>query len=193
MAPDHTSEHTCDLTIDLDTLSVPSTTRPSTWPTVLRSTPHRIMATGLTAMAALLASHSVVGGRLPPNPPPASAVPAAGQPEPFARLIAPATARAGDRIPILAFRNPTLCGPAELRLDGAKPEQQTTAYARSDSPTNPRVFMAIDVPRTTKPGTHQIDLIGPVSTTRGAICADSPERQGHIATTTIAISATTTS
>jgi hypothetical protein len=145
----------------------------------------------LTAIAALLVGYAIGRGRIPANhPQPAEARAGAASDQQqghHSRLLAPATAAAGERVPVLAFRNTKLCGPTELRFDNAAVEQRIIRYAAPDSHTYPQIFMSMDVPRSAKPGTHEIELLGPVPSTHGAMCADVPERQGRIATATISI------
>ncbi len=188
MTPDRTPEPT----IDLDNTPEPDTGGLPDWRRFLRRSTSRTMTTvGLTAIAALLVGYAIGGEGTTPNQSQAVAVrPAAVSDQEsglHARLLAPATAAAGERIPVLAFRNPKLCGPTELRFDDAAVEQRIIRYAAPGSHTYPQIFMSIDVPRSAKPGIHEIELLGPVRSTHGAICADVPERQGRIATTTISI------
>jgi hypothetical protein len=187
-----TPNRTPEPTIDLDNAPESGTSGLPDWRRFLRQSTRRTMtAAGLTAIAALLLGYAIGGGRLPPNHPQAAAArPAAAsdqQQAVHARLLAPAAAGAGERVPVLAFRNPKLCGPTELRFDDAAVEQRIIWYAAPGSDTHPQIFMSMDVPSSAKPGTHEIELLGPVPSTHGAICADVPERQGHIATTTISI------
>jgi hypothetical protein len=190
VTPDRTPERT----IDLDNAPEPGTRGRPDWRRLLRPSMRQTTTTAaLTAIAALLVGYAIGAGPLAPSHPPAVAAPLAavsdqqqGRP---ARLLVPATADAGERVPVLAFRNPKLCGPAELRFDGTAVEQQIIPYAARDSYTHPQIFMSMDVPRSAKPGIHEIELLGPVPTTHGTICADIPERQGRIASTTIWIDA----
>jgi hypothetical protein len=186
-----TPDRTPDPTIDLDTAPAAGTRGLPDWRRFLRPSTRRTMTTAaLTAIAALLVGYAIGGGRpAPDRPQAATARPLAasdGQ-QLHARLLAPATAAAGERVPVLAFRNPKLCGPTELRFDNAAVDQRIIRYAAPDSHTYPQIFMSMDVPRSAKPGTHEIELLGPVPSTHGAMCADVPERQGRIATTTISI------
>lgn len=188
VAPDRTPE----LTIDLDNAPQAGTRGLPDWRRFLRPSTRRTMTTaGLTAIAALLVGYSIGGGRPLPNGPRAAPAPPVAvsdqQQGVHAVLLAPAAAGAGERVPVLAFRNPKLCGPAELRFDGAAVEQRIIRYAGPDSRTYPQIFMSMDVPRSAEPGTHEIELLGPVPSTQGAICADVPERQGRIAAATISI------
>jgi hypothetical protein len=187
-----TPERIPELTIDLDTAPQAGTKGRPDWRRYLRpSTRQTVTTAGLTAIAALLVGYTIGGGRLAPNHPQAAAAPPAAvsdQQGRHARLLAPATAAAGERVPILAFRNTKLCGPTELSFDNAAVGQRIIGYPAPDSHTYPQIFMSMDVPRSAKAGTHEIELLGPVAATQGAICADIPERQGRIATTTISIS-----
>jgi hypothetical protein len=187
MAPDHTPE----LTIDLDNPPEASGRGHPDRGRLLRPSTRQTVATaGLTAIAALFVGYAIGDARPAPNRPqqaPVTPVAASDTPRPHARLVAPATATAGEPIAVLAFRNPQLCGPTELRLDDAPVKQQIIGYAAQEFDRYPQVVMSMDVPPSTKAGTHKITLLGPVPSTHGAICADTPERQGRIATTTISI------
>ena len=187
-----TPDRTPEPTIDLDNAPEAGTRGLPDWRRFLRPSTRRTMTTaGLTAIAALLVGYAIGGGRLPPShPQAATARPLAASDQQHglhARLLAPATAAAGERVPVLAFRNTKLCGPTELRFDNAAVDQRIIRYAAPDSQTYPQIFMSMDVPRSAKPGTHEIEVLGPVPSTHGAMCADVPERQGRIATTTISI------
>jgi hypothetical protein len=186
-----TPDRTLELTIDLDNAPEAGTRGLPDWRRFLRASKRRTMTTAsLTAITTLLVGYAVGGGRLAPNHPQPAAARQEAAPDQrglHARLLAPAMAGAGERVPVLAFRDPKLCGPTELRFDGATVEQRIIGYAAPDSRTYPQIFMSMDVPRSATTGTHRIELLGPVPSTHGAMCADIPERQGRIATTTISI------
>jgi hypothetical protein len=105
------------------------------------------------------------------------------------RLITPGTATQGQQLIVLGHRNSGLCGPAELRFDGNPVRHRILAYAGDHDDTYQQLFMSMDVPRSAAPGTHRIELFGPVRSTRGSICGDVPEHQARIDTATISINA----
>ena len=104
------------------------------------------------------------------------------------RLLAPETAGPGERLTVLAFRNRRLCGPAEIRLDGAPVAHR---LARNIGPLDAgwmEIFMTVDLPRSAAPGRHEIELYGPMrGGPAGPICGDSPEHQGKLAGRTITV------
>jgi hypothetical protein len=104
------------------------------------------------------------------------------------RLLAPETASPGERLMVLAFRNRRLCGPAEIRLDGAPVAHR---LARNIGPLDAdwmEIFMTVDLPRSAAPGPREIELYGPMrGGPTGPICGDSPEHQGKLAGRTITV------
>ncbi|MEV6487131.1 hypothetical protein AB0M20_00630 [Actinoplanes sp. NPDC051633] len=175
-----------DLTIDLDDQAAPE---PVPILQQLRQRPIRrtVRTAALTvaAAAALLVANALQGGDVAAPPLPA----AAGSGEQRVRLIAPATATPGSHLVVLGHRNPVLCGAAELRFDGLPVRHKVIAYAgRTLGSAYQQVFMSMDLPRSATPGTHRIDLFGPVRSTSGSTCGDVPERQARIDTTSISIS-----
>ena len=178
-----------ELTIDLDE-DRPGRPERSRY----RPTRKTIATTALTATAAgVLAFAFVTGDTRPgvtgqPQPAPNTAAASDHRLRYAAQFITPEAAAPGERVAVLANRNVTLCGPAELRFDGAAVPHRLTRYAAGqDRRSNPQFFMWMDVPRSARPGTHHIDLFGPVRAYRGSICTDVPERQARIATATITI------
>jgi hypothetical protein len=103
------------------------------------------------------------------------------------RLIVPASAAPGERLVVLAYRNPELCGPTELRLDGAAIPQQVLLYEGQHGRVYPNLFLALDLPASISLGTHRIALFGPVPSTGGTSCGDVAERRDQIATSPITI------
>lgn len=150
-----------------------------------------VAATG----AILLAVHTTSGDRSPDAQParPASPTPSAqtpnGPPIPPVplQLVVPETAAPGERLTVLAYRNRRLCGGAELRFDGAPTTHELLRYAGPANQDHAQMFMAMEVPRSAKPGSHEIDLYGPMPGGSGPICGDVSEHQGRIATTTISV------
>jgi hypothetical protein len=172
--------------IDLDHDPQRSTSaRTSALRRLARPESRRTIATaGLAAIATLLVTNTIGGPRVTPSPPattPAVTAPAAQPLAPQPRLIVPALAAPGERVTVLAFRNARLCGPADLRFDGAPVPHGVLRYASPDSAPYPRFFMSLDVPPGAGPGMHSIELIGPVQAAGGSSCGDVPERQGRIA------------
>lgn len=103
------------------------------------------------------------------------------------RLVVPETAIPGERLIVLAYRNRRLCGKAELRFDGAPAAHELLRYAGPANQDHAQMFMTMEVPRSAKPGGHEIELYGPRQGRRGPICGDVPEQQGRLASATIAI------
>jgi hypothetical protein len=104
------------------------------------------------------------------------------------RLVAPQTAVPGERVTVLAYRSRRLCGPAELRFDGRLTAQKLLRYAGPPDPDYAEMFMAMDVPRSAKPGSHLIELYGPrPGGAAGQLCGDAAEHQARLATTTISV------
>jgi hypothetical protein len=104
-------------------------------------------------------------------------------------LIAPATARPGQEITVVGFRDRDLCGPTELRFDGYPVTHEIQATARPRSPDSVDVLMVMEVPATTAPGTHHIQLWGPVRGGDYGVCGDVPVHQAQLDTVEIEISA----
>jgi hypothetical protein len=104
------------------------------------------------------------------------------------RLLAPQAASPGEQITVLAYRNRRLCGAAQLRLDGTPVSYRLAGYVGSPNPDRVEMFLTVEVPRSAKPGNHEIELYGPVPGGRnGPVCADVRERQAKLATTSITV------
>ncbi len=149
-------------------------------------------AAGTAAAVALVVAAALYGGHPAGSPTPSArsgTAPAPASYQQRADLIAPATAAPGERLVVLGHRNPGLCGPAELRFDGRPVRHETLTYTGRARDTDPRQFMSVDVPRSATPGTHRIDLFGPVRSAGGVTCGDVPEHQAHIDTVTISVTA----
>jgi hypothetical protein len=98
------------------------------------------------------------------------------------QLLAPETAKPGERLTVLAFRNRRLCGAAELRLDGAPVVHRLARHVGPLDSDWMEIFMTLDLPRSAAPGRHEIELYGPMrGGPRGPICGDSREHQGRFA------------
>jgi hypothetical protein len=145
--------------------------------------------------AILLAVHTTSGDRSPDAQPAGSASPTPsaqtpnGLPTPpvHLRLVVPETAVPGERLTVLAYRNRRLCGAAELRFDGAPTSHELLRYAGPANQDHAQMFVAMEVPRSAKPGSHEIDLYGPRPGGSGPICGDVSEHQGRLATATISV------
>ena len=119
-----------------------------------------------------------------------SATPSAAPPtaEGPPRLLAPQTASPGERITVLAYRNPRLCGSAQLRFDGAPVKHRLASYVGPQHPDRMEMFLTMQVPGSVTPGSHTIELYGPMpGGSTGPICADVREHQARLATTTITV------
>jgi hypothetical protein len=164
-----------DLTIDLDDepKEVPQRPRRRTITTVL----------SVAAAVAVIAYALAAGPGLEARPPMAAPAPARAA-TPYPRLIIPTVAAAGDTLVVIAYRNPRLCGPTELRFDGA-PIPTRTVPATANG--YPQIFLTMRVPPAAATGSHRIDLYGPIPSTSGIICGDVPEHQGRLATAAITV------
>jgi hypothetical protein len=104
------------------------------------------------------------------------------------RLVVPSTARPGERITVVGYRDSALCGPSELRFDGTVVDHRITATAAPYTPWLTELFIVMTVPAAATPGAHRIELFGPVASGRsGPICGDTPERHGRLAAEKISI------
>ena len=103
-------------------------------------------------------------------------------------LIAPRTAAPGEPLTVLAYRNARLCGPIELRFDGAAMRHRLAWYAGPRHPDRTEMALAVWVPRSAKAGRHEIELWGPVPGGQiHNLCGDRPEHQARLDTTTIMV------
>jgi hypothetical protein len=104
------------------------------------------------------------------------------------RLVVPQAATPGEWIPVLAYRNHRLCGATELHFDGAPVAHRQARYVGPANPGRMEMFLTMEVPLSATPGSHKVELYGPMPGGRsGPVCADVPEHQGKLATTTIAV------
>ncbi|MEV6491310.1 hypothetical protein AB0M20_22245 [Actinoplanes sp. NPDC051633] len=178
------------LTIDLDLDHAQNHSSPERSHHWRRITRNPLQTAAVIAGAALLlASHAIGGGTAKQAPAAAAPIPAnqTTTAQPHARLIVPETAVAGESLPVLAFRNSKLCGPAELRFDGAAIATSSVRLTAPNTHTYQELFMTIVVPLTARAGTHHLDLIGPVPAAHGQFCGDVPERQGTVASASMTI------
>jgi hypothetical protein len=137
----------------------------------------------------LLAVHISGGDGMPPvAPPPAASAGTGASPRADQLLVAPQTAVRGERITVAAYRTRQLCGPAELRFDGKPTVYALRAYAGRPTFTYVEMLMTMNVPRSAQPGSHIIELYGrDQGGPAGTRCADVPEHQARLATTTISL------
>jgi hypothetical protein len=143
-----------------------------------------LLAAGATAV--LLAA-PIIDGQEPAAPPtaPPTPVPAAAALSP---LVAPDDVAPGEQIVVLAQRNPRLCGPAELRFDGAPLRHRLAWNTAPPHADRGEVFLRLQVPSSAAPGDHRLDLFGPVPGGSGTpTCTDVRERQARLATVTITV------
>ena len=134
------------------------------------------------AGAALLAVQ-FAGGPVPPGTAPV--VPAAVAPP---RLSAPQTAKSGERITVLGFRDGRLCGPAELRFDGTPVAHRLAAFVGPLGLDHQQFFLTMEVPRSAAPGRHEIALYGPApSGPGGRTCTAVSERQAELAAVSVVV------
>jgi hypothetical protein len=104
-------------------------------------------------------------------------------------LIAPATARPGQPITVVGFRDSTLCGPSELRFDDNPVVYRVDATARERNPGWVQVIMVMSVPDTADPGSHLIQLYGPARGGDRTICGNVSVHQEKLDTLEIEIAA----
>ena len=104
-------------------------------------------------------------------------------------LIAPATARPGQPITVVGFRDSTLCGPSELRFDNHPVAYRVDATARERNPGWVEVIMVMSVPDPADPGTHLIQLWGPARGGDQAICGNISVHQEKLDAVEIEIAA----
>jgi hypothetical protein len=169
--------------------------RPVVFPRRLR----RFVEPGLVvagAVVMLLAGYAT-GSRDSPVISPAAPPPVSGDAAPAGSLlaavsrpwlIAPRAASAGEMITVLAHRNRLLCGAAELRFDGGPVVQRPNGYVGPADSGREDVFVLMTVPLSATAGRHAVELYGPIQGGRGnSACADVPEHQGRLATTTVVV------
>jgi hypothetical protein len=167
-------------TIDLDNSSAPKRRSRGTLGRTFTAMAVVVAAVVLTAYAK--AAEPRPAYRTPTN---TAANPAPVTPESVPRLVVPASATAGSTITILGYRNPDLCGPTQVGLDGVLLTVTIIGGAES---TN-RIRISIQIPKRTLPGPHRVDLYGPMRAAGGMLCGRTPEHQTRIATATITVPA----
>ena len=103
-------------------------------------------------------------------------------------FMAPAVARAGANLYVVATRMRGMCGAEELRFDGGRVPYRPLAVINPADPSPVKVILTMTVPRRTSPGPHEIILYGPMPSTRsGPICGDRPEHHGRIGVATVIV------
>ncbi|MCO8269873.1 hypothetical protein M1L60_04610 [Actinoplanes sp. TRM 88003] len=80
------------------------------------------------------------------------------------RLVTPATAGAGEWIPILAYRHRDRKGPLEIRFDGQPVSYRLLRHAGSCTPRATEIFLVVGVPSGVAHGRHEIQLYEPART-----------------------------
>jgi len=96
--------------------------------------------------------------------------------------------RPGANLYLVANRIHGVCGSEELRFDGGQIPHRLLAVIKPADPSPIRVILTMTVPRRTAPGPHEINLYGPMPSTRsGPICGDRPEHHGRIGTAAITV------
>jgi hypothetical protein len=196
-APSSDNDNESRIELDRDQITFGRERPPPT--TTVTNRLRRFLEPGLLVAAIgviVLAAHAIgndgapAAGRATGGPPTSQVAPGAeatSTARSHLRLVAPQTATPGERLTVLTYRNRRLCGPTELRFDGAPAVQQLVRYAGRLDPDYAETFVTLDVPRNAKPGRHVIDLYGPRPGGRGPICGDVPEHQGLLATATITV------
>ena len=79
------------------------------------------------------------------------------------RFVTPATASAGEWIPVLAYRHHGRKGPLEIRFDQKPITFRLTRYAAFTTPHMTELFLTVGVPVTAAPGRHEIQLHEPAA------------------------------
>jgi hypothetical protein len=103
------------------------------------------------------------------------------------RLVAPASARAGERVTVMGFAYQGLCGPTSFRFDGVHVEHDVISVAASTDSSWVGTLMTVEVPAAATAGPHVLDLYGPIPgggrwTTA---CGDMPEHVGRLGDATV--------
>jgi hypothetical protein len=104
---------------------------------------------------------------------------------PSPRMIAPASARQGERVSIVAFHSRGVCGAVVLRFDGNPVAQQLTSLVFLPDPAWIGLFMTLDVPATAAAGTHEIELYVPLDGGRRPVCGNELQQVTRLASTTL--------
>jgi hypothetical protein len=81
----------------------------------------------------------------------------------YSRFVTPATASAGEWIPVLAYRHRGRKGPLEIRFDEKPITYRLIRYAAFTTPHVTELFLTVGVPVTAAPGRHEIQLHEPAA------------------------------
>jgi hypothetical protein len=122
------------------------------------------------AAVAVIVVAQQAGGRTDPGspaPPGLGANPPASDTPTRPDLIAPAVARPGDTITVVAHRRREACGATVITFDGTRVRQRTVRYSEAPDPGWVTMVVAFDVPTTTAAGEHEIGLVGPAADCAG--------------------------
>jgi hypothetical protein len=96
------------------------------------------------------------------------------------------TARAGESLRLIEYRDSRFCGASEIRFDKLTIGHRIDAVGVPSESGLVQVFMSIDIPSAATLGTHQIQMYGLVSS-RGFVCGEPPERQQELAVVDVLI------
>ena len=97
------------------------------------------------------------------------------------QLVVPATARAGEQITIVAYRDDRLCGPTALRFDGTQIPYQVLATTRPATADWVELFLTMQIPSVVGLGRHRLELFGPVPGGQDRlVCGAEPEHQDRL-------------
>ena len=99
--------------------------------------------------SALLVAGVLAGGAMAPRA------------ETCTRFVTPATASAGEWIPVLAYRHHGRKGPLEVRFDEKPVPYRLLRYAASPTPGVTELFLTVGVPSGSARGRHEIQLYEP--------------------------------
>jgi hypothetical protein len=98
------------------------------------------------------------------------------------RLVVPETARRGEQIRILGYRDAGLCGPTALRFDGVPIAHQVQASMMPKAGDWVDLYLTVTIPSVASVGSHSLELFGPVEGgNAGVLCGDEPEREDLLA------------
>jgi hypothetical protein len=106
--------------------------------------------------------------------------------DPSPRYDLEGTARAGESITLVEYRDSRFCGASEIRFDDVTIGHRINAVGVPSESGSVQVFISIDIPSTATPGTHHLQMYGLVSS-RGFFCGEPPERQQELAVVDVLI------
>ena len=135
---------------------------------------------GSDSAAAPVASQSAIS-KLPVAAPSGPAANTRRLPAGSPRFVVPATARPGEQITLVGYRDAQLCGPTALRFDGHLISHQLRASARPAAGAWVELYLTVTIPSEASFGSHGLELLGPVSGGQsGVLCGDEPEHQDRL-------------